>query len=109
MKANQLSQGEDRRVMYVENKDGDIDGVTARIGWVSFSKTGLTVYYRGRTLKRTKGRGIRGNYRDEGSGHEYWVSGIKVRGSNEHWAESVSFAVDSDARDEYLRIRSGAG
>ena len=108
MKANQLTLGESRRVMYVENKDGDIDGVAARIGWVTFSKTGLTVYYRGRTLKRTKGRGIRGNYREEEGGHEYWVSGVKMRGSNEHWAESVSVAVDSDAREEYLRIRSGA-
>jgi hypothetical protein len=105
MKANQLTRGEVRRVMYVENKDGDVDGVAARIGWVTFSQTGLTVYYRGRSLKRMKGRGIRGNYCDEETGEEYWVSGIKVRGSNQHWAESVSVAVDTDARDEYLRIR----
>ena len=63
MKANQLTRGLKRRVMYVENKDGDLDGAAARIGWVTFSKTGLTVYYRGRTLKRMKGRGISGNYR----------------------------------------------
>jgi len=44
MKNNQLTKGEKRRVMYVENKDGDIDGAKARIGWVEFSKTGLTVY-----------------------------------------------------------------
>src|SRR3982750_991694 len=103
MKLNQLTLGQGRRVMYGENKDGDIDGVTGRIGWVNFSKTGLTVYFRGRTLKRTKGQGIRGNYRDEDTGNEYWVSGIKIRGSNEHWAEPVSVAVDPDARDEYLR------
>lgn len=28
----QLTKGLKRRVMYVENKDGDIDGVAARIG-----------------------------------------------------------------------------
>jgi hypothetical protein len=108
MKANQLTRGEERRLMYVENKDGDIDGVPARIGWVTFSQTGLTVYYRGRSLKRAKGRGICGNYYDERTGEEYWVSGIKARGSNQHWAESVRVAVDSDARDEYLRLK-GAG
>ena len=59
MKINQLTRGETRRVMYVENKNGDIDGAVARIGWVEFSKSGLTVYYRGRTLKRAKGGGIR--------------------------------------------------
>jgi hypothetical protein len=37
--SNQLTRGEKRRVMYVENKDGDVDGVSARIGWVTFSKS----------------------------------------------------------------------
>ena len=48
---NQLTRGQQRRVMYVENKDGDIDGVPVRIGWVTFSRSGLNVYYRGRTLR----------------------------------------------------------
>lgn len=105
MKTNQLTRGESRRVMYVENKDGEIDGASARIGWVKFSKSGLTVYYRGKTLSRTKGQGIRGNYRDCDTGDEYWVSGIKQRGSNAHWAESVAVVVDSDAVNELRRIR----
>ncbi len=104
MKNNQLTKGENRRVMYVENKDGDIDGVDARIGWVTFSKSGRSVYYRGKTLKRAKGGGIAGNHFDEETGEEYWVSGIKKRGSNAHWAESASIAVDDDAKEEYERI-----
>ena len=91
--------------MYVENKEGDIDGADARIGWVTFSKTGRTVYYRGRALQRAKGQGILGNFFDTESGEEYWVSGVKKRGSNAHWAESVTVAVDSDAQDEYERIK----
>lgn len=90
--------------MYVENKDGDIDGVPARIGWVSFSKTGLSVYYRGRTLQRLRGQGIRGNYYDVATGEEFWVSGVKRRGSNVHWAEPTGIAVDGDAREELARI-----
>jgi hypothetical protein len=109
MTTNQLTRGEKRRVMYVENKDGDIQGVSARIGWVTFSQTGLSVYYRGRTLKRTKWRGIRGNYRDEETGEEFWVSGLKVRGSNVHWAEPAKVVIDDDARDEYRRLRGDAG
>jgi len=42
---NQLTKGENKRVMYVENKDGYIDDYSAHIGWVTFSKTGKTVYY----------------------------------------------------------------
>ena len=109
MKANQLTRGENRRVMYVENKNGDIDGVAARIGWVTFSRSGLSFHYRGRTLKRSKGRGIRGNYYDEATGEDYWISGVKGRGSNAHWAESVQIEVDADAQEEYRRLRSRAG
>jgi predicted lipid-binding transport protein (Tim44 family) len=105
MRANQLTRGTKRRVMYVENKDGDIDGAEGRIGWVTFSQSGMSVYYRGRTLRRSSGRGVRGNYHDEGTGQEYWVSGVKKRGSNAHWAESVRIRIDPDAREEYRRLR----
>jgi hypothetical protein len=101
----QLTKGMRRRIMYVENKHGLIDGVQGRIGWVSFSKTGQTVYYRDRTLQ--KGSGISGNFVDVGSGEEYWISGVKQRGSNAHPAEQgVSIEVDPDALDEYRAIRS---
>jgi hypothetical protein len=100
----QLTKGLKRRVMYVENKNGVIDGVAARIGWVTFSKTGQSVYYRGRTL--LKANGIAGNFLDVDSREEYWVSGVKKRGSNVHWAESVSVLVDDDAREEYERLKS---
>jgi hypothetical protein len=106
MKTNQLTRGAERRLMYVENKNGYIDGVSARIGWVTFSKSGLSVYYRGRTLLRAKGGGLSGNFFDEETGHEYWVSGVKVRGSNTHSAESTSVEVDEDAREAYVQLRS---
>lgn len=104
MKKNQLTRGENKRIMYVENKDGDIDGVPGRIGWVTFSQTGRSVYYRGRTLKRAKGGGVRGNFFDEATGQEYWISGVKKEGSNTHWAESTKVEVDGDAVDEYNRL-----
>ena len=101
---NQLNRGMGRRVMYVENKDGLIEGVTARIGWVVFSKSGRTVYYRGRAL--SKGRGVSGNFFDVVTGEEYWLSGIKRRGSNAHPAESgISIEIDPDAVEEYRSIK----
>ena len=101
----QLNKGMRRRVMYVESKGGLIDGMKGRIGWVSFSKTGQTIYYRGLTLQ--KGSGISGNFFDVESGEEYWVSGVKRRGSNAHPAErGVSIEVDSDALQEYQSMRS---
>jgi hypothetical protein len=105
---NQLTRGHKRRVMYVENKDGKIDGAEGRIGWVTFSKTGRTVFYRGRQLQRAKGGGIRGNFFDTETGEEYWISGVKKCGSNAHWAERIKVDVDDDAAEEYRAIKSSA-
>jgi hypothetical protein len=102
----QLTRGLKRRLMYVENKDGKIDGVDARIGWVTFSKSGQTVYYRGRQLQKSGGQGIRGNFFDINTGEEYWISGVKKRGSNGHWAESATIQIDTDAVAEYDALRS---
>jgi hypothetical protein len=104
---NQLNRGLKRRLMYVENKDGVIDGVVARIGWVEFSRSGKTVYYRGRELVSIGGRGVRGNFMDGATREEYWVSGVKLRGSNAHWAEKVIPEIDPDALEEYRAMRSG--
>ena len=101
----QLNKGMRRRVMYIESKGGLIDSVNARIGWVTFSKTGQTVYYRGRTLQ--KGNGVSANFFDVESGEWYWVSGVKRRGSNAHPAErGISIEVDPDALQEYQSLRS---
>jgi len=102
----QLNRGLKRRLMYVENKDGLIAGSDARIGWVTFSKTGQTVYYRGKSFLKAGGQGVRGNFIDTETGEEYWISGVKKRGSNAHWAESASVVVDEDAQDAYREAKS---
>ena len=107
MKKNQLNQGELRKVLYGENKDGDIDRVEGRIGWVTLSQSGKSIYYRDRALKKAIGGDIRGNFNDENTGEEYWVSGIKLRGSNRHWAKPVAIEIEDDAQEEYKRIKTG--
>lgn len=102
---SQFTHGLSRRLMYVENKDGTIDGAAARIGWVEFSKTGRTVYYRERELASIGGRGVRGNFMEVSTGDEYWVSGVKKRGSNAHWAEKVAIEIGADAVEAYAALR----
>ncbi len=84
MRPDPLNRREPRRLMYVENKDGTLDGVEGLIDWVTFSKTGKTVYYQNRPLQRRNGKGMRGNYFDVCTGEEYWASGVKKRASNAH-------------------------
>jgi hypothetical protein len=103
----QLTRGLKRRLMYVENREGTIEGAHARIGWATFSKSAQTVYYRDRVLTKVKGGGISGNFVDAATGEEFWVSGVKKRGSNAHPAErGVAIIVDDDAQAEYQAIRS---
>ena len=75
-------------VMYVEQKTDGNRSLHHRgpavIGEVTFSKTGKTIYFRGKTFHRIKGGGVSGNYQCAEDGNEYWISGVKKRGSNRH-------------------------
>ncbi len=103
---NQLTKGQNRRLMYIENKDGHLYGSDARIGWVTFSKTGKSIYYRDKKFKRISGGGVAGNYYDTETEQEYWISGIKKNGCNSHWAEKVKIEVDEDALEEFNNIKT---
>jgi hypothetical protein len=85
------------RIMYIENKETG----EAHIGRVSFSRTYNTVYYRDIILQRAGGEKIRGNFFDNKTGEEYWVSGCKKRGGDAHWAEKVPVVIDEDVAEEY--------
>ena len=92
--------------MYIESKAGGLTG-PARIGRVTFSKTGRTLRYRGRSFRSLKGAGFKANYYDVETGEEYWISGPKKDGSDPLYGERVAVEIDDDVRDEYWRtIRS---
>ncbi len=88
------------RIMYVERKAGSLTG-TARIGRVSFSKTGKTLYYRGKKLQSLKGSGFKSNYYDLATSEDYWISGCKKDGSDRLYGERLPIKIDDDAREEY--------
>ncbi len=76
------------RVMYIEQKtDGNANlqhRGPAVIVEVSFSKSGSTITYRGKSFQRIKRGGIYGNYRCLEDGNEYWISGVKKEHTNRH-------------------------
>jgi hypothetical protein len=88
------------RMMYIEQKtDGDRslqDRGPAVIAEVTFSRTGRTVYYKGKTLHRLRKGGIYGNYVCVEDGNEYWISGVKKDGSNRHWAGGGPVRIEAD-------------
>ena len=85
------------RIMYVEHKGRSLVGA-GRIGRVTFSHTGRTVYYGGRSLLRSKS-GYKWNYFDVDTGEHYWVSGCKKSGEDSLYPAVVQ--IDEDVREEY--------
>ena len=93
-----------RSLMYVERCIGaDHDG-EAYIGYVEQSKTGRTIYFNDVGLSRVTRGGVMGNYVNVENGEEYWVSGVKKRGTNRHWAGSGKVAIERPAVAEYLEL-----
>lgn len=91
--------------MYIECKAGGLIG-PARIGRVSYSKTGATLYYGGKSFQSLKGAGFKANYYDLETGEEYWISGPKKNGADALYATATRTQIDDDVREEYwLTIR----
>ena len=82
---------------YVELKTGYSDNGPAWIGLANFSKSGRTVYFNGLALKSLAGASATANYFDVHTGDEYWVSGVKKRGSNRHTYGAGPISVDEAA------------
>ena len=91
-----------KRLLYVELKDGYSGDGPAWIGQGSFSKAGVTIYFDGKIFKRCKG--ISGNHFDLETGLEYWISGVKQKGTNRHWAGGGVVAIDESVVPEFLEL-----
>ena len=86
------------RIMYIERKAGSVTG-EARIGRVSFSKTGRTLYYRNMAFLKVKD-GFKYNCIELETGEEYWISGCKKDGTDSLYAPKPIF-IDEDCRIDY--------
>ncbi len=97
----QKAKAQAGRIMYIECKAGDLMGA-ARIGRVTFSKTGRTLYYRGERFQSLKGAGFKSNYFNVDTGEDYWISGPKRNGQDALYGGN-SAEIDDDVREEYWR------
>jgi hypothetical protein len=95
--------GNKTRIMYIELKSDHGDSGPARIGRVSFTRTGRTICYQGKRFQSLKGSGISANYFDVDTGDQYWISGPKQNGQDRHWAGSGGIHIDADVADEYWK------
>lgn len=87
-----------QRIMYIEYKGDGLVG-PARIGRVTFSKSGKSIHYGGKTFATLNGQGYKANYFDVETGEHYWISGCKKDGSDGLYTTDVE--IDEDVRLEY--------
>jgi hypothetical protein len=93
------------RILYIERKSTLACGL-ARIGRVTFSKTGSTLYYLDCAFQSLKG-GYKANYFEIETGESYWISGPKKNGQDRLYGERVGVEIDEDVREEYwTKIRN---
>ena len=93
------------QIIYIEHKSGHGDSGPAWITRAQLSKSGRTVYFNGRALKSLGGQGISGNYYCLETRDEFWVSGVKVRGGDRHWAGGGPVMIDERVLQDYLEFR----
>ena len=89
-------------LMYIELKTGYSDDGPAWIGYVKTSKSKKTIYFNNHAFQKYIGG--YSNYIDIENGDEYWISGLKKRESNRHWAGHGKIMIDRRAVKEYLSI-----
>ena len=89
-------------LMYIELKTGYSDDGPAWIGYVKTSKSKKTIYFNDHAFQKLVGGCS--NYVDIENGDEYWISGLKKRESNRHWAGRGKIAIDRRAIKKYLEL-----
>ena len=89
------------RIMYIESKAESLQG-PARIGRITFTKSGKGIYYQGREFHRING--FKANYAEAGSNEPYWISGPRKDGRDRLYSPSaLPVEIDEDVREEYWR------
>jgi hypothetical protein len=103
---SQLKRGAKSRIMYIEDKSDGLLG-PARIGRVTISKTGKTVYYGGRAFQTLSGGGFKANYFDVETRALFWISGPRRDGCDRLYDKATPVMVDDDVREEYWTVIRG--
>jgi hypothetical protein len=93
------------RIMYIEDKSEGLEG-GARIGRVYFSKSGKSLYYRGRMFQSLKGAGFKANYFDIATGNQYWISGPHKDQNDRLYGGNMGVEIDADVCEEYRKLLS---
>ncbi|MBP6696472.1 MAG: hypothetical protein KA175_02565 [Flavobacteriales bacterium] len=68
---------------------------------MTFSKTGRSIHYGGRTFQSLNGNGFKENYFDVETGARFWISGCRKDGADRLYHGGPPVMIDEDVREEY--------
>jgi hypothetical protein len=94
--------------MYIENKSARPTGQSgvrgpARIGRITFNRTGKSLYYKGKTFQSLKANGFKANFFDVETHEQYWISGPRKDGADGLYGPRPT-PIDEDVREEYWTL-----
>ena len=108
------------RIMYIECKGGGFKSLpgypeiqtssggglhgSARIGRVTFSRTGATLHYGEKSFQSLGGTGFKANYFCLETGEQYWISGPRRDGTDRLYKSDWPVEIDEDVREEYWTV-----
>lgn len=96
-----------RELKYIELKTGYSGNGPAWIGWAAFSKSGRSVYFAGKSFKRSA-QAISGNHLDLHSRitgpDEYWISSPKKNCQDRRGGSQSPVYLQSSALNAYLKL-----
>ena len=93
--------------MYIEDKSDGLNG-PARIGRVTFSKSGRSLRYGERIFQSLSGTGFKANYFDVETGDQFWISGPRKDGRDRLYDKSTNpIEIDVDVSLEFWRDIQG--
>jgi len=95
-------------IKYIEHKPAEhTDRATAWIARVWPSSSGKTLYFNEMALRR--GSGGDSNHYDIVSGRNYWITGVKKRGSNRHWGRNSPIQIEQSLVQWYEEYTQNKG
>lgn len=91
------------RIMYIGYNGNGLEG-PARIGRVYFSKSGKSIYYKGKCFQTCAGRGYKYTFFNIDSADNYWISGPRKDQNDRLYGGNRCVIIDDDIREEHLNL-----
>ncbi|MFT5052417.1 MAG: hypothetical protein ACI8QZ_003850 [Chlamydiales bacterium] len=94
-----------QRLLFIERRPEKGETAPAWIAHAKLSKSGRTVYFNGKALKRIEGRAVDASHRCVETDEPYWIANVTKDGADRQWINGDPVLIDEGVVEEYLKFR----